>query len=407
MRYLLNVYTINELGMRPEQEDTIYPPLGKQSDADRLFLVCDGMGGHEEGGMASRLVCEAISRSIMLSMADQEGYFSDEQLYQAINDAYDVLDSQPQATSQLAMGTTMALLKLHEGGATIAHIGDSRVYHIRPGEDAQRTRILFRTTDHSGSTAHSVNRAMQPAMPQRSVPDIYHTTDILPGDYFYLCSDGMLEQMDDTRLCFNFSDVTGNDENKIDILRRATNENRDNHSAVIVHILDVDAGPVITRKHSTIVTPAPNRPSSIIGMVASAVAVLAGIGLAIWLLWPSKPIQPEAQTSQPALNQSAPASSSTSSTTHYTSTTTSPSKPSKPNKPSKPQKPNKPNTPPKTNGQTGAAAVVGAASGQQSGNNGTAIQQAVQSSSQSESVQGASSDQDQIGDYMKRRRNKK
>lgn len=43
----------------------------------------------------------------------------------------------------------MTFLKLHNDGATVAHMGDSRVYHIRPGKEGANTQILFVTEDHS------------------------------------------------------------------------------------------------------------------------------------------------------------------------------------------------------------------------------------------------------------------
>jgi hypothetical protein len=159
------------------------------------------------------------------------------------------------------MGTTMTLLKLHNGGATIAHIGDSRVYHLRPGQTGEETRILFHTEDHSLVNAlikagemtreearHSkqrnvITRAMQPNQSPRCRADVYSTDDILPGDYFYLCSDGMLEQdemEDGTVLRRIFSGEVANDSERIEILRGATKENRDNHTAFVVHILSVE-----------------------------------------------------------------------------------------------------------------------------------------------------------------------
>ena len=61
MDYKLKVLSIYELGQRKNQEDCIYPPIGGVSDDDRLFIVCDGMGGHEKGEVASNAVCEKLS----------------------------------------------------------------------------------------------------------------------------------------------------------------------------------------------------------------------------------------------------------------------------------------------------------------------------------------------------------
>ena len=55
---------IHELGKRDNQEDSIYPLDGNATANNRLFILCDGMGGHEHGEVASQTVCECISESI-------------------------------------------------------------------------------------------------------------------------------------------------------------------------------------------------------------------------------------------------------------------------------------------------------------------------------------------------------
>lgn len=263
MKYKLNEYNIWEFGQRkdadgnPHQEDSIYPSYGKANKEDRLFILCDGMGGHAAGEVASATVCEVMSESILSQQPDAEGDFTDGMLQNALADAYDALDKKDSGSELKKMGTTLTFLKLHSKGATVAHMGDSRVYHIRPGKTAKDTKILFCTKDHSlindlirvgemteEEAKHSdkknvITRAMQPHTKPRMKAEINHIVDIKPGDYFYLCSDGMLEQMSDENLRFNFSDTTGNAENKVKILVQATSLNRDNHSAIIVHITDV------------------------------------------------------------------------------------------------------------------------------------------------------------------------
>ena len=290
MRYKLKVYNIWEYGQRvdsegkPHQEDSIFPAYEQQKDSDRLFILCDGMGGHESGEVASSTVCNAMSSSIFDSTPDVEGDFSDDNLRKAIDDAFNALDSLPlgDVSAEKKMGTTMTFLKFHSKGCTIAHMGDSRVYHIRSGKGRDDTKILFKTNDHSlvndlikvgeltpeeakqSKQKNIITRAMQPKMERQPKPDIYHTTDIKPGDYFYMCSDGMLEQMEDENLLFNFSEATGDDENKIKILTQATSQNLDNHSAIIIHVLDViDPLPV----EVTPTLPAANKPAPIMAEV--------------------------------------------------------------------------------------------------------------------------------------------
>ena len=79
MKFQINTRTIWEVGQRtdksgmPHQEDSLYPETGRNDAPDRLFLICDGMGGHAAGEVASATVCEAMAKSITAS--DAEGAF--------------------------------------------------------------------------------------------------------------------------------------------------------------------------------------------------------------------------------------------------------------------------------------------------------------------------------------------
>ena len=268
MEFKLQALSIYEYGQRkdkdgnPHQEDWIYPALGEiNNEQDRLFILCDGMGGHAAGEVASAAVCEAMSNTINDAFEKGEK-FSEKLLLDAIEAAYNLLDERDTSEDgQKKMGTTMTFLLLHEEGATIAHIGDSRVYHIRP-KTGKKDDLVFCTRDHSlvndlikiGEITEEealhhpqknvITRAMQPHLARRHKADIITTKNIRPGDYFYMCSDGMLEQTSDDNLCFILANDVS-DEEKRNMLIRVSKNNRDNHSAHLIHILDVQPEPEI------------------------------------------------------------------------------------------------------------------------------------------------------------------
>ncbi|MBQ8937528.1 MAG: serine/threonine-protein phosphatase [Bacteroidaceae bacterium] len=246
---------LHELGARQNQEDALFPAFGQATADDRLFLVCDGMGGHDHGEVASQTVAEAIGNNIPQHM--QAGLpLRDELLADAIAAAYDQLDARDNPDDRRRMGTTLTLLCLHRGGATMAHIGDSRIYHVRPSEH----RILYQSRDHSlvmdlylaGELTREemdtyegrnvITRAMQPHQERRFRPDIVHTTDLRPGDLFLLCSDGIVEQLTDSQL-LNILCGDDSDDSLLQCLRTATAAAADNHSAYLIRILGVEAEP--------------------------------------------------------------------------------------------------------------------------------------------------------------------
>lgn len=238
--------SIHEIGQRPNQEDSI-----AQWD-NRLFVLCDGMGGHEKGEVASQTICQSLVKWFEEHI-NPDDPFTDDQLRNALEYAYQQLDQFADGNPR-QMGTTLALLYIHRQGVTAAHIGDSRIYHIRSSKHEEG--ILYQSRDHSlvfdlfqageisydematFSQKNIVTRAMTPGEDNRMRPDIIHISDILPNDYFYMCSDGMLEQMSNDKLVGIVSSKDS-DEDKQSLLIKVTSGNQDNHTAWLIHVKDV------------------------------------------------------------------------------------------------------------------------------------------------------------------------
>jgi protein phosphatase len=235
--------SIHEIGQRPNQEDSII------QWNNRLFVLCDGMGGHEKGEVASQTVCQSLTTWFEQNVNPEES-FTDDQLREGLDYAYQQLDKFADGNPK-QMGTTLTLLYIHKQGVTAAHIGDSRIYHIRP-----EVGVLYQSRDHSlvfdlfqsGEISYEemlnfnqknvITRAMTPGEDNRHRPDIIHISDIQSGDYFYMCSDGMLEQMSNDELMSVFSSEA-TDKEKQKQLIEATANNQDNHSAWLIHIKEV------------------------------------------------------------------------------------------------------------------------------------------------------------------------
>lgn len=253
MKYkLYQPQAINELGNRKNQEDTVFPAFGSATPDSRLFLVCDGMGGYARGEVASATVSKAVSDYIN-GRHDFDTPLDDQVFAAALGSAYDALD-QADHEEENKMGTTLTMICLHQGGCLAAHIGDSRIYHLRPSTG----EILYRSRDHSlvqqlyemgeigywemktSPKKNIVMRAMQPHQETRAKAELVHITDIRPGDYFYMCTDGMLEKMEDDELMSIIGDKDVDDEQKCQRLKEATAGNADNHSAYLIHIARVE-----------------------------------------------------------------------------------------------------------------------------------------------------------------------
>jgi protein phosphatase len=250
MRIQVVSYPIYEIGQRSNQEDSLFPPLEKVSSTGSLYILCDGMGGHAAGEVASQTVCSAMS-SFILSHHTEGGVFEENDFSKALEFAYTALNGRD-TDDEKKMGTTLAFVMFHSGGCFVAHIGDSRVYHIRPSAN----KILFVTRDHSlvnelvelgelskeeartSRQKNVITRAMQPHQDHFVSADCTNLTDLREGDFIYMCSDGMLEQMEDHEIV-NILSLRKPDQEKIRILKGATKDNKDNHSAHLIRILSV------------------------------------------------------------------------------------------------------------------------------------------------------------------------
>ena len=240
----------SEIGDKDNQEDYLSPQ--QPGTAQHWFVLCDGMGGYEHGEIASRTVCEAIE--YYFSHEQHSGTASQACVQRAIDYAYDCLDEKDQQQSERRMGTTMTCVYLHADGLLAAHIGDSRIYHIRPKTGKPLHDILFQSHDHSlvnqliaaGELTpeqartfprrNVITRAMQPHLKERYEADFYESGDIKAGDYIFMCSDGVLEQMTDERLCEILA-AGHTDEDKLRLIKEVcSGKTRDNYSCWLIPI---------------------------------------------------------------------------------------------------------------------------------------------------------------------------
>ena len=242
---------MNEIGKRANQEDSIFPSLGNATSDNRLFIVCDGMGGHESGEIASNSVCKSISEYLKDINPDT---FSSTNLQDSIIYAYnqlDKLDSNPE--SQRKMGTTLTFLYLGNKQVFVGHIGDSRVYHLRRDENG-KMNIVHVTEDHSTINLlikgefitkeeakthprkNEITQAIQPNVKRFKATE-YITSDVKDDDYFFLCSDGVLETFDEDSKLIDIFGKDCSDEEKLNSIKSLCKESsKDNNSAYLIHI---------------------------------------------------------------------------------------------------------------------------------------------------------------------------
>jgi protein phosphatase len=212
-----NYLTLSHTGPTREQnEDACYPasgePLYQNTGYDlSLAIVCDGVGGHQGGEVASNLAIDTIHRRIENVLDKPENRYPDSIAIQienstcVANDQISLRNDSENRQERERMGTTMVMTLIYGHEAYIAHIGDSRVYRItRTGchqmtlDDDLATRevrlsgILYRealTMNSSGSLFQALGMNSSTALH----PNIRRLI-VDEECIFLLCSDGVSDR---------------------------------------------------------------------------------------------------------------------------------------------------------------------------------------------------------------------
>lgn len=188
----------SDIGLQREENEDHFALLMDRS----LFVVADGMGGHQGGRVASQMAVASIDVAFRPSADPLPPTRRAEDLRQAIQVAHrEILRVGRLERVLKGMGTTVAALHIHEGWSYVAHAGDSRVYRIRKGRIQQLTR------DHT-----LVNQMIEMGAPDTTIQiarekfphivtsglgtaqEIRIEVTIEPieaGDLFLLCTDGL------------------------------------------------------------------------------------------------------------------------------------------------------------------------------------------------------------------------
>ena len=288
----------SQIGRKDQQEDAVWPSFADVSANNPCIVLCDGVGGSEHGEIASQTSSKVIGEYLTKILKENHAV-SDADLHEAVNLAYDELekiDTEASDEGAVSMATTLTCVCIHNDGILAAHMGDSRIYHVRPGQG-----LLYQSADHylvntllqAGEITleeaknfprkNVITKAIQPHGKKRFKAEVQHLTDIQTGDYIFLCCDGVLEQLTNERLVEILS-MTCSDKEKLALLEaESTNKTKDNYTAYLIPIDKVSGVSTIEHeeevatievetaspnvaiqsapKTSSVPTPAKNRPT--------------------------------------------------------------------------------------------------------------------------------------------------
>lgn len=199
-----DIFLLNEIGGRDNLEDAVSPSANGKYP---VYVVCDGVGGNNFGEVASRQAVTSFyqtlsSQYINISNLSSFRKCIGHALFKFTSLLGDFITENPTGKNA---SSTLTVVLLKDDTAYLAWCGDSRIYHFRNGE------ILYRSRDHSLVQELVDNQVITEEEaahhPQKNVitKSLHSKTDIediqlhvIPqlakGDFFLLCTDGLLEQ---------------------------------------------------------------------------------------------------------------------------------------------------------------------------------------------------------------------
>lgn len=179
----------------------------------RLYVVCDGLGGHASGEVASAAAVNTVREGLARRRAALEAYEFDTgtvdeatliaTLKDVVVEANEhIHDRGKHIPAQRGMGTTLTLLLIVRDKGFVAHVGDSRLYRLRHGalrqlsEDhslaSELERGLALSTDNALRLDERAKNQITRALGVRDTVEVdVHVTALLAGDRYLLCTDGL------------------------------------------------------------------------------------------------------------------------------------------------------------------------------------------------------------------------
>lgn len=250
----LQIVSVTDPGrIRGHNEDCVEsrPEMG-------VVVLADGMGGYNAGevasGMATSLIAAGLANGwtrAALKKLDREqaSAFSQQLLQAEVSKANSAIFEAAQKDSQCAgMGTTLVACLFYDNFLTVGHIGDSRLYRMRNDalEQVTRDHSLLQEQIDSGlitkedaRSSHNKNLVTRALGIDPEVETETHSYEVLEGDIYLLCSDGLNDMIEDEEIQMTLIALRSNLDLTAQQLVQAANDagGRDNISVMLIKVV--------------------------------------------------------------------------------------------------------------------------------------------------------------------------
>lgn len=239
---MIKTFSVTNIGRRRKlNQDFVYTSEAPVGPLPNLFIVADGMGGHNAGDYASKLAVETMVEEIAAS-AERE---PEAVLRMAVEKANAMVSGSAKKVPELeGMGTTVVAASCDGRDLSVANVGDSRLYVVGGHEIRQITRDHSWVEDmvRSGGMGREearnhpdkniITRAIGA---EDSVKTDFFRVTLREGDMILMCTDGLTNMLNDEEIRMILDGARDIVEKAEELVRRA-NENggRDNISVILI-----------------------------------------------------------------------------------------------------------------------------------------------------------------------------
>ncbi len=226
-----------------------------------LYVVCDGMGGHAAGEVASEMTANVVVKVIQKNYTHVIDFMAEpnkanrERVKRLLETAIQrackkVFETSEKDSSKQGMGTTCVVCLMVEDGAFVAHVGDSRCYLYRQNETHQITEdhslvneyvkqgVMSKEDAQEHPQANLITRAVG-LQPTVQVDTLYSET--MDGDVILLCSDGLSEYLREKDITKLITSHALSDLPKISVDLANDRGGKDNITSVLIQTGDPEA----------------------------------------------------------------------------------------------------------------------------------------------------------------------
>lgn len=242
---MLRSFSVTDIGKKRKlNQDYVYVLETSVGNLPNIFVVADGMGGHNAGDYASKCTVETMIREI-------RGCFEKNPvriLGKAIRIANDQIRRKAKEDSSLyGMGSTVVAATCLGHYLQVANVGDSRLYIIND-EIRQITRdhslveemIRMGGLDREAARNHPDKNIITRAIGALDTVEIdFFNEELKPGDIVLICSDGLTNMLEDKEICSIIKEYTSLKERAEKLVEAANNNGGKDNIAVI--LIDVFA----------------------------------------------------------------------------------------------------------------------------------------------------------------------